>query len=123
MSGKEILADTNIFLYLLRGNDTLEKILQGKNIYVSFMTELELIGFKNMTAKEEKQIASLLNECLLISLNPLIKEKYVEIRRKYQLKLADAIIAATAIASGIPLITADKQFNTVKELPLVTYQI
>jgi predicted nucleic acid-binding protein len=123
MSGKEILVDTNIFLYLLKGNDTLENILQGKNIYVSFMTELELIGFKNMIAKEEKQIASLLNECLLISLNPLIKEQYVSIRRKYQLKLADAIIAATAIASGIPLITADKQFDTVKELQLLTYQI
>lgn len=123
MNGKEILVDTNIFLYLLKGNDTLENMLQGKNIYVSFITELELIGFKNMTVKEEKQIASLLNECLLISLNPLIKEHYVAIRKRYQLKLADAITAATAIASGTPLITADRQFNTVKELQLVTYQV
>lgn len=45
MSGKEILVDTNIFLYLLKGNDTLEEMLQGKSIYVSFITELELIGF------------------------------------------------------------------------------
>jgi len=123
MSGKEILVDTNIFLYLLRGNDTLEAMLQGKNIYVSFMTELELIGFKNMTVKEEKQIEALLSECLMISMNNLIKEKYVEVRRKYHLKLADAIIAATAIASGIPLITADKRFNTVKELQIVTYEL
>lgn len=43
MSGKEILVDTNILLYLLKGNDTLEKILQGKNIYLSFITELELL--------------------------------------------------------------------------------
>src|SRR5665647_2546424 len=114
MSGKEILVDTNIFLYLLKGNDTLEEMLQGKNIYMSFMTELELIGFKNMTAKEEKQIAALLGECLVISINNSIKEKYVEVRRKYHLKLADAIIAATAIVSGMPLITSDKQFRTVK---------
>jgi predicted nucleic acid-binding protein len=108
MSGKEILVDIN-FLYLLKGNDTLEEVLHGKNIYVSFITELELIGFKNITLKEE--------------LTGSIREKYVEVRRKYHVKLADAIIAATAIASNIPLITSDKQFKTVKELKLVTYQM
>jgi len=55
MSGKEILVD-NIFLYLMAGNDTLEEILQGKNVYASFMTELELVGFKNITIKEENRI-------------------------------------------------------------------
>ena len=123
MSGKEILVDTNIFLYLLKGNDTLEDMLQGKSIYVSFVTELELIGFKNMTTKEEEEIVELLSECSIISMSKNIKEKYVEIRRNYHLKLADAIIAATAISSGIPLITSDKQFRTVKELKLVTYEM
>jgi predicted nucleic acid-binding protein len=112
MNGKEILVDTNIFLYLLKGNDTLEEILQGKKIYVSFITELELIGFKGMTAKEERQIESLLNECLILSMSSGIKTKFVEIRRRYNLKLADAVIAATAIASDIPLITSDKQFRS-----------
>src|SRR5258708_36905696 len=115
MNGKEILIDTNIILYLLKGNDTLEEMLQGKEIYISFITELELIGFKNITANEEKQVTLLLKDCLIISLNTSIKEKYVEIRKKYQLKLADAIIAATAISTAIPLITSDKQFKIVKE--------
>jgi len=37
--------------------------------------------------------------------------------------LADAIIAATAIALNIPLITSDKQFATVKELKLVQFLV
>jgi predicted nucleic acid-binding protein len=123
MSGKEILVDTNIFLYLLKGNNTLEEILQGKNIYVSFITELELIGFKNISAKEEKQIKALLSDCLVVNMNNIIKERYVALRKKYNLKLPDAIIAATAIASNIPLITADKQFGTIKELNLVSYEV
>ncbi|MEO9070494.1 MAG: hypothetical protein ABI261_05635 [Ginsengibacter sp.] len=53
MNGKEILIDTNIVLYLLRGNDTLGEMLQGKNPYLSFMTELELIGFPDIAKKEE----------------------------------------------------------------------
>jgi predicted nucleic acid-binding protein len=123
MNGKEILVDTNIFLYLLKGNDTLEEMLQGKSIYVSFITELELLGFKDITAKEEKQIGELLNECRVVPMSDDIKEKYVEVRRKHRLKLADAVIAATAIVSYMPLITSDKQFKTIKELKLITYEV
>lgn len=123
MSGKEILVDTNIFLYLMNGNDTIEEILQGKNIYVSFMTELELVGFKNINPKEEKQIHNLLSDCSIILMNDLIKVKYVDLRKKYHLKLADAVIAATAIVYNMPLITADKQFRTVKELTLIAYEV
>lgn len=123
MNGKEILVDTNIFLYLLRGNDTLEEMLQGKTIYLSFITELELIGFKDITAKEEKQIQTLLTDCIILPMTNDTKEKYVEVRRRYHLKLADAIIAATAITSDLPLITADRQFRTIKELTLLAYEI
>jgi predicted nucleic acid-binding protein len=122
MNGKEILVDTNIFLYLLNGNNTLEQVLDGKNIYLSFMTELELIGYKNITEKEEKQVINLINDCSIIQLNDQIKRKYVEIRKKYQLKLVDAIISATALSYNLPLITADKQFKTIKELNLVFYE-
>ena len=107
MSGKEILVDTNIILFLLDGSDELEKVLQGKDIYLSFITELELIGYRGSTAKRDRQIAELLNDCSIISMNNLIKEKYIEIRKKYSLKLADTVIAATSLAFDMPLITAD----------------
>lgn len=123
MSGKELLVDTNILLYLLKGNDTLEGILQGKSLYVSFLTELELIGYKHITEKEERQIAQVLNECLIVPLNSSIKQHYVQIRKQYHLKLPDAIVAATALSLNLPLITSDKQFRTVKELNLLYYEI
>ncbi len=122
MNGKEIIVDTNIILYLLDGSDTLVNMLQGKAIYLSFITELELLGFKNISDKEEKEIKVLLNDCIIIPLNSVIKEKYIEIRKKYQLKLADAIIAATSLAYEFPIITADKQFAVLLELDLITYQ-
>src|SRR5262249_43390015 len=107
MSGKEILVDTNIILYLLDGSNTLEELLQGKNIYLSFITELELVGFQT-TGNEEKQINELLNDCTIVQITNPIKERYKELRKKYRLKLADAIIAATALTFDLPLITADK---------------
>jgi len=116
------LVDTNIILYLLSGSDTLQEILQGKDIYLSFITELELIGFKNITDREEEQIKELLLDCSIIPMNNRIKEKYVELRRKHHLKLADAIIASTSLVFDFPLITSDKQFKTIKELNLIAYQ-
>lgn len=123
MVGKEILLDTNIILYLLKGNNTLEELLQGKNPYLSFMSELELIGFPDISSAEEIKINELLNECLVVSLNNNIKNIYVELRKKYHLKLADTIIAATAISLNIPFITSDKQFASIKEINLIQYKI
>jgi len=62
-------------------------------MHVSFITELELIGFKQLTVKKEKQIQTLLDECVIISLNNEIKKRCVAVRRSYHLKLADAVIA------------------------------
>jgi predicted nucleic acid-binding protein len=98
MSGKEILVDTNILLYLLAGNDTLDGMLQGKHLYVSFLTELELLGYRSITSKEEKQVEKILGECEIVPLNNEIKKQYVLLRKKYPIKLVDAVIAATAIA-------------------------
>ncbi len=122
MSGKEILVDTNIILYLLRGNDTLQDMLQGKTIYISFITELELIGFKKI-APEEEQIQALLDECVILPLTAETKKVYASLRRGYQLKLADAVIAATAISTDLPFITADKQFRAITEISLIAYEL
>lgn len=123
MNGREILVDTNILPYLLNGNNTLQQILQGKTIYLSFITELELIGFKQTDPSEERLINKLLNDCIIVALNNKIKNHYAEVRRLYNLKLADSVIAATAIALNLPLITADKQFVSVKELMLIKFEV
>jgi predicted nucleic acid-binding protein len=122
MSGKEVLVDTNIILYLLGGSNTLQEYLQGKEIFLSFITELELIAPKSISLQEEQKIIDLLSDSTIIPMNDRIKEKYIEIRKAYRLKLADAVIAATAIAYDLPLLTADKGFHVVQELKLIGYQ-
>ena len=87
MNGNEILIDTNIVLYLLKGDDTLVEILQSKQAYVSFMTELELLGFKDMPEKEEQQIRFFLNDNLIISMNNSIKEKYIDAEKEISAKV------------------------------------
>ena len=121
MNGKEILVDTNILIYLLDGDDTISYILKDKHLCISFITELELIGFKNITVKQEKHIQQLLSECNVLQMSDVIKKSYVSLRKKYNLKLADSIIVATAISSKLPLMSVDKQLKTIKELDLLIY--
>ena len=122
MSGKEIMVDTNILIYLLQEDNTLESMLTGKTIYVSFITELELFGMSKMAAKQEKIINELLENCEIIHLNSAIKEQYKKIRRSTKVKLADSVVAATAMALDMPLLTADTQFKVIKKLQLIQYE-
>lgn len=121
MSGKEILVDTNIILHLLKGSNVLSKTLQGKNLQISFITELELLGFPGISKSHEEEILLILDYCAIIPMNNRIRDKYIDITRKYQFKLPDAVIAASAITLDIPLITEDKGFKKISELNLIFY--
>ena len=51
-----ILIDTNIALYLLGGDNRIAEVLEGQVVHVSFITELELLGYPNISKEEEKVI-------------------------------------------------------------------
>jgi len=74
MNGTNILIDTNIALYLLDGDETIAAILDGQNIYISEITELELLGFPNISEGEIEIIENLINDFIVAQLNSKIKE-------------------------------------------------
>jgi len=121
MNGNSLFVDTNILLYLLSGDKTLSNILDGKQIHVSFITELELLSFKNLSIREKSKIESLLRECIIVDINQSIKNKTISFRKKYSLKLPDSIIAATADYLNLPLLTSDSDFKKLEELSTLFY--
>jgi predicted nucleic acid-binding protein len=58
----------------------------------------------------------------LAFINPSIKHQSISLRKKYTLKLPDAIVVATSAFLNIPLITADARLKKVKEIDLVFYE-
>ena len=90
----------------------------NKNLAFSVISEMELLSFSGISEAEENNIKALLNDCEEISLLKDVKEKAIELRKKYKTKLPDAIVAASAIVNNLPLITADKGFNQIQELNL-----
>lgn len=122
MSGTKILIDTNIAINLFKGDNHLAILLQDTEAYVSFIVELELLGYQEITIEEESFVETFLDEYTIIDINSGIKEITTYIRRQYNLKLPDAIIAATSIFLGVPLLSSDDHFERVKELIFIFYQ-
>ena len=123
MNGNKLFLDSNILLYFLYGDNDVVEIIFDKDVVISFITELELLSFPKLTSDQENNIKELLKNCQLINLNEEIKSLTIELKRKYKLKLPDAIIAATAYYLNLPLITADKQFKQVEELEIILYEV
>ena len=73
--GTKLLLDSNIILYLLNGDQTLADFLQGKLLYASIITEMELLSHKGLSDLENKHIQSFLSECKIININSTIKSE------------------------------------------------
>jgi predicted nucleic acid-binding protein len=121
MSGNKLFLDTNIVLYLLNGDQTIAELLDGKQMFVSFISQLELLGYPGLHVNERNKIKLFLDECTIIDINEGIKQQVIEIRSLLRIRLPDAIIAASAIFYDLPLISADKDLKKVKNLGLIVY--
>ena len=122
MNGNKLFLDTNIILYLLNGDETLAELLNGKQLYISVITELELLAYKGITAEEEKIINEFVSQCKTITITTAVKQETIRIRKTYNTKLPDSIIIATALYLDLPLITSDIEFKKVEELTLIHYE-
>jgi predicted nucleic acid-binding protein len=122
MNGNRFLLDTNAVLYILAGDEVLADFLFGESLYISIITEMELLGYQDISEQEKEQIKEMLSDFIILNIDKEVKEKTIEIKKQTRLKLPDSIIAASAIVFDMPLITADKQFKTVKNLNLLLYE-
>jgi predicted nucleic acid-binding protein len=122
MSGNKFLLDTNAVLYILGGDEVLAELLNDERLYISIITEMELLSYKSITVKEKQLIKNFLADFIVVNINDEIRDQTIEIKKHSNLKLPDSIIAATAIILNIPFVTSDKQFRTITNLNLVYYE-
>ena len=112
MSGIDFVADTNAVVYLLAGNSCMAPYLQSR------LGVLELLSWPGITSHEEERIRAFLRDCEVLQIDNAVMEGAIALRRSRRVKLPDAIISATAIAQGVPLVTADVRLSGVPGLRL-----
>lgn len=117
MSGHNLLVDTNFLIYLLNGNLVITPYLNN-HFFVSEITEMEMLGVRNLSSTVLSIRKRLIENCFIVNFNSDIKEIAIRIKQKSPIKLPDAIVAASAMYMGFPLITADSDFTKITGLDL-----
>lgn len=118
MNGIKYLADTNCFIYLLDENPIILPFLSDGWAF-SYITEIELLSKKGITSNEDRTIREMLASCYKIPHSQVITELVINLRKNNNIKLPDAIIAASAQILQIPLITADKAFSKLDDIDCI----
>jgi len=119
MSGDRIVVDTSLIINLFNGIYEVQELITDRNLFVSIISEIEVLSFPNITAKDSELLKSFLSECYIVDIEPAIKDITIDIRSRFKVKLPDAVIAATAIYFDLPLFTMDKGFQKITDLQAV----
>lgn len=113
--------DSNILIYHL--NDALPpSVLNQVELWItegaviSVMSRIEVLGY-SQTADQLQQAMRLLAYLDEILLHAPVLQRTITLRQQYRIRLPDALIAATALDLGFPLVTRNTQdFHTVNGL-------
>jgi tRNA(fMet)-specific endonuclease VapC len=120
MNGIDILLDTNAIVPALSDKKFL--LNKGNRFYktgISVISQMEFLSNKELSVKDKSLFEGLLDEIDVIDVKAedhALITTAIPIRKKYKIKLPDAIIAATAIVNNATLYSADEGFSKIHNL-------
>ncbi|MFW5639630.1 MAG: type II toxin-antitoxin system VapC family toxin [Thermodesulfobacteriota bacterium] len=125
-----MLIDTDVFIWYMRGNENARQALENTetNRFLSVVTYIELV--QGMRNKEElNQLRRALHSwnanILYLSAEISVKAMFFVEQHflSHSVQLADALIGATAIAHGLPLLTEnDKHYRILKGVKIKKFR-
>jgi toxin FitB len=121
---KGFLLDTNILIYHLKGDipereiEKIEGILK-RSFLISVITKIEFLGWRKHTVDGFLKAQEFLRHAAIIPVDNELADLAIELRRNGNIKLADALIAATALLNDLVLVTGNEDdFKEIGELEI-----
>jgi tRNA(fMet)-specific endonuclease VapC len=120
MNGINVILDTNsIGEALSNANFFKANFKKPIVIGISIITKFEFLANKGLSIKDKFLFEEYLNTIEVFELTKsdfILHNHIISIRKKYNLKLPDAIIAATALKNNATLISSDEVFSKIFNL-------
>ena len=117
MNGKRYLLDTNAIIQLLKGNPELDHLAAKADFLASsVIAELEFLSFRGLSEADASLYRAFRSRIWIFDVpseDPVFTHMVVEARKNFNLKMPDAIIAATARANDLTVLTADDHFKAL----------
>ena len=118
MNGSRYLLDTNAIIQLLDGNSEIDNALNGAGLVaISVTSEIEYLSYGRLSdidIAEYNAFRACTSVFSVPSDDPIFSQLVITARRKCGMKLPDAIIAATARANDLTVLTADEHFKKLR---------
>lgn len=115
------LLDSNVIIYSYSSDyEYLRKLVIDESCSVSEISRVEVLGYHMLKKEEEKYFIDIFGYLPIILPDQNIFDRAIEIRKKYNLKLGDSLIAATASVHGLEIYTRNlSDFERVKGLKCI----
>jgi predicted nucleic acid-binding protein len=115
------LLDSNILIYAAKPEfKHLKELLKEDGIAVSEMSRLEVLGYKENTNEQRAFFNAVFSLVNIIPIDRSIIDVAINLRQSKNMKVGDAIIAATALLHCNELITRNtSDFKHIIELTVI----
>jgi predicted nucleic acid-binding protein len=104
-----MLGDSNILIYAADPTDTLcAPFLVRDDASISIVSRIEVLGFPgwgNLSEDCRTRLQEIVASMLELPLDQMVSQHAIVLRQQRKMSLADAVIAATALAHNLPLVT------------------
>ena len=124
-----MIIDTDVLIWYMKGNEKAYEVIDSSDtLFISVVTYMELVqGMRNKTELVNLRKALLGWNAHILYISEEISAKamfYVEQHYlSHSIQLADALVGATAIAYGYPLLTAnDKHYKVLKDVQIEKFR-
>ncbi len=116
-----MLLDSNIIIYAAQPqNDDLRTFIAQHSPFVSALSYLEVVGYHRLKEDDRQYFELFFQIAPLLPISDMALHKAVEIRQQRKVSLGDAIIAGTALAHKLKLVTRNTtDFKWIQELELI----
>ena len=124
MPAIEYLIDTNILIYHTKGSQGtikfFDNLITQRSFNISILTKIEFLGWSKHTPEGFQKCQALIKPANIFPVDEKIANKAIELRRKKAIKLADAVIAATALVNNLKLATRNvDDFKAIAGIEIV----
>ncbi len=117
-----ITIDTNIAIHAFKENKKALDILNGKEIFLSFITPIELLSYPQLSVEEGSLIKSFVSQCYVHHNSIELTDSVIQLCKRFKLKIPDAFIAATANLYNTALFSSDPIFERIPYLNFINVE-
>jgi len=124
-----MVIDTDVLIWYMKGNEKAYKAIENsRNFFISVVSYMELVqGMRNRAELDNLRKALLVwnSKILYISEEISIKAMFFVEQHylSHSIQLADALIGATAVTHGLPILTGnDKHYRVLKGVQIKKFR-